>query len=80
MDLEFFGKDPNSEHGECPSVWVDKDTGDLVFQGWDAPEDMLAACRLDGAVPEGESVVRLPARMAAVIREAIDAAERSVVR
>lgn len=76
MSLTFFGKDPESKNGDCPSVWIDSQAEEFVFQGWDALEELLARCRADGEISDGESVVRLPFRMADQIRKAIDAAER----
>ncbi|MDI2127165.1 hypothetical protein [Yinghuangia seranimata] len=79
MDLEFVAVDDKSEGGTCPTIWVDKDTGNFVFQGFDAPADMLAACLAQGPVPEGESVVHLPRHMADAIRRACELAERADV-
>ncbi|NUU24630.1 MAG: hypothetical protein HOV68_24460 [Streptomycetaceae bacterium] len=78
MDLQFVAKDPESKDGKCPSIWVDRDTGELVVQGWDAQADMVTACLAAGPIPDGESVVRLLARMVAALREACDVSERSV--
>ncbi|UGQ14984.1 hypothetical protein LO772_16275 [Yinghuangia sp. ASG 101] len=74
MSLTFFGKDPQSDDKDCPSVWVDDEAREFVFQGWDALEELLATCRAQGPVPDGESVVRLPFKMADQIRKACDAA------
>ncbi|MGW8783089.1 hypothetical protein ACWGNM_34225 [Streptomyces sp. NPDC055796] len=76
MALRFIGIDPDSDTGQCPTVWVDEDTAEVVIQGWKADEALLAQCLETGAVPETEGVVRIPVRMAAMLREACDAAER----
>ncbi|UGQ14786.1 hypothetical protein LO772_15145 [Yinghuangia sp. ASG 101] len=76
MDLEFVAVDPDTRDGNCPTVWVDRDTGELVFQGWDAPGEMIAACLASGTIPKGESVVRLPARMTDAVRRACDVADQ----
>ncbi|KMO95658.1 hypothetical protein [Streptomyces roseus] len=76
MALRFIGIDPNSDTGQCPTVWVDEDTAEVVIQGWKADEALLTECLETGAVPETEGVVRIPVRMAAMLREACDAAER----
>ncbi|GAA4960992.1 hypothetical protein GCM10023205_25500 [Yinghuangia aomiensis] len=80
MRLVFVAVDEKSGGGNCPTVWVDEDAGELVFQGWDALPEMLEACRATGPVPDGESVVRLPVRMADAIRRACDLAESCDVR
>ncbi|MEV5983771.1 hypothetical protein AB0L85_01945 [Streptomyces sp. NPDC052051] len=81
MALLFFGKDPNTNGDNCPTVWVDEMSADLVLQGWKADEDMEAECLTDGHIPESEAVIRIPARMVPLIRKACDEAEqRSAVQ
>ncbi|MEU1310326.1 hypothetical protein ABZ419_15710 [Streptomyces cinnamoneus] len=77
MALRFIGIDPNSGDGECPTVWFDEDRREFVFQGWKADEELRATCLETGPIPPGEAVIRLPARMARMIREACDVAERA---
>ncbi|MFG2892961.1 hypothetical protein [Streptomyces sp. NPDC048248] len=77
MALTFFGKDPNSTDGECPTVWFDDTAQEFVIQGWKADEALQAKCLDVGPIPESEAVVRVPARMAHMIMEAVDAAERA---
>jgi hypothetical protein len=74
MSLAFFGKDPDSDDKDCPSVWTDDAAQEFVFQGWDAAAELLEKCRAQGSIPPGESVVRLPFRMVDQIRRACDAA------
>ncbi|MCM1976392.1 hypothetical protein [Streptomyces sp. G1] len=76
MALRFWGKDPNSDTGQCPSVWVDQDTGDVVVQGWKATDAETAECRESGDIPDSEAVVRLPAAMTEILRKACDDADR----
>ncbi|MFB6564086.1 hypothetical protein ACFCYH_35260 [Streptomyces sp. NPDC056400] len=76
MALRFIGIDPDSDTGQCPTVWVDEDTADVVVQGWKADEVLRAQCLETGSIPDTESVVRIPARMVAMLREACDDAER----
>jgi hypothetical protein len=80
MALTSFGKDPETNGDHCPTVWFDDDRQELVFQGWKADDALQAQCLLTGPIPDTEAVVRLPARMAQQIREALDAAERAAVR
>ncbi|MGW4506813.1 hypothetical protein ACWENO_19460 [Streptomyces sp. NPDC004436] len=76
MGLRFWGKDPNSDTGQCPSVWVDEDTGDLLVQGWKATEAEQAECRKSGDIPDSEAVVRVPASLRKLLKEACDDAHR----
>jgi hypothetical protein len=83
MALLFFGKDPNTNGDDCPTVWVDAASADLVFQGWRADGGTEAECLTAGHIPDTEAVIRIPARMVPLIRKACDEAEqreRSAVR
>jgi hypothetical protein len=73
--LQFFGKDPDSQDGDCPSVWFDDVAREFVFQGWKADDALQARCREAGSIPDTEAVVRLPARMVSMIMEAVNASE-----
>jgi hypothetical protein len=54
-------------------VFVDYETGDLVFQGWTVTDPkMLADVAEHSPIADNESVVRLPARMRAIIQEALN--------
>jgi hypothetical protein len=68
MRLSFVGISPDSG---CPAVFVDEDTGEFWFQG-DTVTDpaALAEVARHSPVRAGESVVRLPPVMAAIIVEA----------
>lgn len=79
MDLQFIGKDPESGKDGSPTVFVDQANGDLVVQGWTADSETRAGCLEAGPIPDHETVVRIPARMVAMMREACDAAERADV-
>lgn len=74
MALRFVGIDPNTPGGNCPSVWVDDETGDLVFQGWEET-DVANRTEIASKSPilDHERVVRLPARMRPIILEALEA-------
>ncbi|MFC8899864.1 hypothetical protein [Streptomyces cinereoruber] len=76
MHLIFFGKDPNSNGNNCPSVWVDEKSADLVLQGWKADAATEAECLKVGDIPETEGVLRIPASMVDQIRKACDEAEQ----
>ncbi|MFF1904226.1 MULTISPECIES: hypothetical protein [unclassified Kitasatospora] len=76
MSLRFIAKDPNSPDGDSPTVWVDEDTFDLVIQGWKIDADTEAECLTVGNIPDHETVVRVPVRLARALREALDVAER----
>ncbi|MER5914891.1 hypothetical protein ABT124_31625 [Streptomyces sp. NPDC001982] len=79
MALVSFGKDPETNGDHCPTVWLDEEKQELVFQGWKADEALQAQCLATGPIPDTEAVVRLPARMAQQIREALNAAEGTAV-
>ncbi|MGW0913260.1 hypothetical protein ACWD1Z_16150 [Streptomyces sp. NPDC002784] len=83
MPLRFIGIDPNTGDHESPTIWVDQEKQELVLQGWKADPALEAECaafELPGharGIPESEAVVRIPARMVPMIREACDAVERA---
>jgi hypothetical protein len=85
MSLQFIGIDPSTQEGESPTVWVDQDKHEFVFQGWKPDGELQRECEafeVPGhavGIPDHEAVVRIPARMASMIREACDALERSDV-
>ncbi|WUO13961.1 hypothetical protein OG985_28395 [Streptomyces sp. NBC_00289] len=77
MALRFIGIDPNTGGGNCPAVWVDDETDEIVLQGWKADEATTDRTRQDSPLPDTEAVIRLPARMAPILRKALDDAEGS---
>ncbi|NMO32517.1 hypothetical protein HG826_02725 [Streptomyces sp. GMY01] len=83
MPLLFIGIDPNTGDDESPTVWVDQEKRELVFQGWKPGPELEAECaafEVPGhavGVPDHEAVIRIPARMVPMIREACDAVERA---
>ena len=74
---DFIGGDPESNSSECPAVFVDPDTGDFLFRG-KTVTDPDVITELNGHIgkADDESDVWLPARMAPIIREALDGYER----
>jgi hypothetical protein len=65
MALEFLGVDPETMHGDSPTVWDDGDC--YVIQSWRITDpETLAQI---GAVPAHETVLRLPKRMMQFFRE-----------
>lgn len=86
MPLLFIGIDPNTGDRQSPTVWVDTDALELVFQGCKAGPDLQARCaetEVPGhaaGIPDTEAVIRIPAHMAPIVREACDAIERAHVR
>jgi hypothetical protein len=81
--LRFIGIDPDTKTADSPTVWVDEEKGELVFQGWKPSPELqaeAAAFEVPGhavGIPDEEAVVRIPARMVHLIREACDAVERA---
>lgn len=84
MAVEFVGIDPNTDRDHCPTVWADPEAQEILFQGWKPSPRKQAECEesspANGPVPDSEGIVRLPARMIPVIREACDAVERAQLR
>ena len=71
MELRFIGIDPATGGDHCPAVFVDEETGDFLLQGWTVTDPgTLAAIAGHSPIADNESVVRLPARMQAIILEA----------
>ncbi|MFF1418294.1 hypothetical protein [Streptomyces sp. NPDC058280] len=83
MSLLFIGIDPSTGDHESPTVWVDQEKKELVLQGWKPGHELEAECaalQLPGhavGIPDSEAVIRIPARMVDMIREACDAVERA---
>lgn len=65
MALQFLGKDPNSQHGNSPTVWEDGDS--YVVQGWRI--DDAATLAEIGDIPTHETVIRIPKRLMPVFPE-----------
>jgi hypothetical protein len=73
MALRFIGIDPETAGNNCPAVFIDQETGDFLLQGWTVTDpDTLAAIATHSRIADNESVVRLPARMRAIIQEAVN--------
>ena len=43
MALVFAGIDPDTGGDNCPAVFVDDETGDLIFQGWTVSDPKMLA-------------------------------------
>jgi hypothetical protein len=81
MPLRFLAIDPDTNGENCPAVFADEETGDLLFQGHAVTDSAtLADAGTHSPLGDGEFVVRLPARMRAVIREALNAEGAAVRR
>lgn len=71
MSLRFIGVDPDSPNNGSPTVWLDEDDGSIVIQGWKiADEVTMSKITAVKPVPDHETVIRVPARMAAFLMEA----------
>ncbi|WP_331721088.1 hypothetical protein [Streptomyces sp. NBC_00454] len=84
MAVEFVGIDPDTDRDHCPTVWADAEAQEILFQGWLPTPGTRTECEesspANGSVPESEAIVRIPARMISMIREACDAVERAQLR
>lgn len=74
--LRFIGIDPDTNGAQCPAVWADTDADEIVVQGWRAGDALLAKTQADSPLAPNEGVVRVPARMIPLLREACDAFDR----
>jgi hypothetical protein len=73
MALVFAGIDPDTGGDNCPAVFIDDETGDLIFQGWKVTDPkMLADVAKHSPIADNESAVRLPARMREIVQEALN--------
>jgi hypothetical protein len=81
MTLALVGIDPTTDRDHCPAVFVEEETGDVVFQGWTVTDPvMLAEVAGHSRIADGESVVRLPARMRQIILEAVDGSTGATIQ
>lgn len=76
MTLRFIGIDPDTDGKNCPRFWFDDEKKEFVIQGWTADEALNEQVRATGPLPGHEAVVRIPARMMQIMREACDVAEQ----
>ncbi|MEX3102664.1 MULTISPECIES: hypothetical protein [unclassified Streptomyces] len=85
MPLLFIGIDPNTGDHDSPTLWVDQEKREIVVQGWKPDEALEAECaayEVPGhakGIPDHEGVVRVPASMIDMLREACDVLERGDV-
>ncbi|GGW79458.1 hypothetical protein [Streptomyces lomondensis] len=86
MPLLFIGIDPETGQDKSPTVWVDPEKNEIVLQGYRPGPELEAQCaafEVPGhakGIPDDEAVIRIPARMASMIREACSVVERAEVR
>ncbi|MGR3935304.1 hypothetical protein [Streptomyces sp. BRA346] len=87
MTLRFVGMDPNTGGEGSPTVWVEEETADLILQGEEADELLRELVGTTEWVPghkvgtpAHERVIRIPARMVPILREACDVAEHRDLR
>lgn len=81
MALILITIDPETDSDHCPAVFVEEETGDLLFQGWTVTDSAtLADVSRRSSIADNESVVRLPARMRATILEALSGHGATVQR
>lgn len=71
MAIRFIGIDPDTDGGHCASVSVD-DNGDFLFVGSRVTEGAkLREITAHSPIAKHEGAVRVPARMAHIIAEAL---------
>ena len=70
MAMRFVGKDPGSPNNGSPTVWVDEKDGSIVIQGWRIDDaETLEDIEATAPIPDHETVVRIPRRMAPFLME-----------
>jgi hypothetical protein len=70
MSLRFIGVDPDSPNNGSPTVWLDEADGSIVIQGWKITDaSSLAEITAARPIPDHETVIRVPARMAPFLLE-----------
>jgi hypothetical protein len=70
MALRLIGVDPDSPNNGSPTVWLDEEDHSIVIQGWKImDDDTISEITATKPVPDHETVVRLPARMAPFLLE-----------
>jgi hypothetical protein len=81
MALRFLAIDPGTNGENCPALFLEEETGDLIFQGWTVtePQTLAESCQ-HSPLAANESLVRLPARMREVIMEALHGQSAAVQR
>ncbi|HEY2579120.1 MAG TPA: hypothetical protein VGI74_22660 [Streptosporangiaceae bacterium] len=81
MALRFIGIDPNTGGDNCPAVFVDEPTSDLLITGWKVTDaQTLAEVTSHSPIADHELVVRLPARMRHIVLEALRDSEGPAVQ
>jgi hypothetical protein len=81
MALRFIGVDPDSPNNGSPTVWLDDEDESIVIQGWKVTDDdTLSQVTVTGPIPDHETVVRLPARMAPFLLEVCDDGRTAGIR
>jgi hypothetical protein len=73
MALRFLAIDPDTNGENCPALFLEDETGDLLFQGWTVTDpETLVESGQHSPLADNESLVRLPARMRKTIMEALN--------
>jgi hypothetical protein len=81
MALRFIAIDPDTNGVNCPAVFIEEETGDMLFQGYSVTDPQtLAEADSHSPIADNESLVRLPARMRAIIMEALNGQGAAVQR
>jgi hypothetical protein len=71
MALKFIGKDPDSPNNGSPTVWLDEADGNIVIQGWKITDERtMSDITAAKPIPDHETVIRVPARIAPFLMEA----------
>ena len=78
---EFIGIDPETDGDNCPAVFIDEDNRRPALPGMDVTDTgTLAEAGQHSPIADTEALVRLPARMRAIIMEALNGQGAAVQR
>jgi hypothetical protein len=70
MALRFIGVDPETPNTGSPTVWVDEKDESIVIQGWRIQDaETMSGILETGPIPDHETVIRIPRRMAPYLME-----------
>jgi len=78
--LHFIGIDPGTNGDQCPAVWAEPEAGEageMILQGWRADDSLLSQTQANSPLAPNEAVIRIPARMIPLIRQACDTLEHA---
>jgi hypothetical protein len=71
MAMRYIGTDTTCPNTNCPTALVDEADGSLVIQGYKLDAQTMGEVNATAPVQQNETVVRIPARTASILRGAM---------